>query len=286
VAIRSSTTGRTRVDTDSIDNAEAGPVPAGQPIPSSHPESPGVPREVPQLFDRAALGRAAGIAVDVPPSEGEGFRPRHGVGAIDGRGGIGVADFLAEDAARERARKGMVPPSVREVERALDKQFAPPFAHVDVSNRRELLHKQFMARLRSPPKTRELARGLDPSTETNRDKVRSTAQAYFLGRRVLVFARQRADGSLVELMLREGSGYRAFDDDALDAVEKALAGRRPHASELKDGEVRTLWRLEATGYVVYSATPELRFDEATGKSEWIYPLEKRVDKSVHLEAVY
>jgi hypothetical protein len=50
--------------------------------------------------------------------------------------------------------------------------------------------------------------------------------------------------------------------------------------------VRTLWQLDATGYVVIAPEPTLKFDEASGKSEWIYPLQKRVDKAVKLLAVY
>jgi hypothetical protein len=69
-------------------------------------------------------------------------------------------------------------------------------------------------------------------------------------------------------------------------VERALAGRPPRPEDLRDGEVRTLWRLEATGYVVIAPEPQLRFDESTGKSEWIYPLQKRVDRAVRLLAVY
>jgi hypothetical protein len=38
--------------------------------------------------------------------------------------------------------------------------------------------------------------------------------------------------------------------------------------------------------VVIAPEPQLRFDEATGKSEWIHPLQKRVDRAVKLLAVY
>jgi hypothetical protein len=180
-----------------------------------------------------------------------------------------------------------VPPFVRDAERRLDGVFAPPFAHVDNANRRELLHKQMMGFLRTPPKTGELRRGIDPTKETAEEKLRSTGdRAFFLGRRVLVFARQRADGTLAELSIRQSSGFRAFDDDAIDAVEKALLGRAPRAGELHAGEVRMLWQLDATGYVVIAPEPTLKFDESTGKSEWIYPLQKRVDKAVKLVAVY
>jgi hypothetical protein len=231
------------------------------------------------LFASSALGHAAAISPDAPPP---GFRPRRGVGATDGRGGIGVGDFLAEDAGRERALKGLVPPSVRDGERRLDRFFDPPFSHVDNANRRELLHKQFMAALRTPPKTGELGRAVDPTKETAAEKLKSSGdRAFFLGRRVLVFARQLADGTLAEIAVRQSSGFRAFDEDALDAVERALIGRATEGRE-----TRTLWQLDATGYVVIAPEPTLKFDEATGKSEWIYPLQKRVDKAVKLLAVY
>src|SRR5262249_51042660 len=134
-----------------------------------------------------------------------------------------------------------------------------------------------------PPKTGELKRGIDPTKETSEEKLRSSGdRAFFLGRRVLVFARQRADGTIVEISIRQPSGFHAFDDDALDAVEKALRARPPREGR----EVRTLWQLDATGYVVIAPEPTLKFDESTGKSEWIYPLQKRVDKAVKLLAVY
>ncbi len=237
----------------------------------------------PNLFAASVLSYAAGVDLEAPaPSS---FRPRHGVGAVDGRGGVAVGDFLAEDAGRERAQKGAVPPFVREVERQLGETFSPPFGHVDNGNRKELLHKQMMGFLRTPPRTGELARGVDPERETTEQKLNSTADhAFFLGRRALVFARQRADGTIAELSLRQSSGFHAFDDDALDAVYKALSKRSPRAGET--GEVRTLWQLDATGYVVIAPEPTLKFDEATGKSEWIYPLQKRIDKAVKLLAIY
>jgi glucose dehydrogenase len=86
------------------------------------------------------------------------------------------------------------------------------------------------------------------------------------------------------MALRNPSGYRAFDDAALAAVEKALGGVAPGSA--RDGEVRTLWQLDATAYVVISPNPELVFDESTGKREWRYPLQKRVDHHVRLVAVY
>jgi hypothetical protein len=133
---------------------------------------------------------------------------------------------------------------------------------------------------------RALPRGEDPTRETNQEKLkRVVAEPFFLGRRAEVFVRQRADGTIVELTLRTGSGFRAFDQEAMDAVEQALAGKPPPSSS-RGGEVRTLWRLEATAYVVYAATPSVIFDEASGKREIVYPLEKRVDRKVRLVAVY
>jgi hypothetical protein len=244
---------------------------------------PGSPK--PNLFSLNAIGKAAGVDLDAPRTGT--YRPKYGVGGTEGRGGVGVGDFLSEDAGRERAAKGVVPPFVREMERKLDGYFDPPFAHVDNSNRRELMHKQFMGFLKNPPKTGQMKRGLDPTQETLQDKYRSIDWgATFLGRRVLVFARQRADGSIAELALRQASGYRAFDEYALDAVEKALLARPPRPEETQKGEVRTLWQLDATGYVVLAPEPTLKFDESSGKSEWVYPLQKRVDKAVKLLAIY
>jgi outer membrane biosynthesis protein TonB len=246
---------------------------------------PGGASRGPDLFASAALGRAAGIDLAAPAPSA--FRPRRGVGGGDGRGGVDAASFLAEDAARDRAAKGLVSPKLRDLERRLGVYFDPPFAHVDVSNRRELLHKQFMARLGKPPKVAELQRGIDPTRETNQEKLeRQVAEPFFLGRRAEVFVRQRPDGSIIEMTLRLASGYRAFDEEALDAVEKALADRPAEGADVRGGEVRTLWRLEATAYVVYSPYPAAQFDESTGKMEWVYPLEKKVDRAVRLIAVY
>jgi hypothetical protein len=205
----------------------------------------------------------------------------------------------------------MVPPSVRTLERTLDRLFDPPFAHVEVANKRELLHQQFMAHLKTPPKLQDLPRGEDPARETDKDKLRrAVGERFFLGRYAEVYVRQRADGSIVEIALRRGSGFHAFDAEALDAVARALAGHavggnpatalpaccgedrnqlragRTPRDDGRPGEVRSLWRLEATAYVVYSATPEAQFDESTGKVEWVYPLEKRVDREVRLLAIY
>jgi hypothetical protein len=200
-----------------------------------------------------------------------------------------MGDLLAEDLARARAQQGQVPPRLREVERRLDTLFSPPFEHVDRSDRRELFRKQFIGRMKTPLATRALSRGEDPTRETSSDKLRRVAaQPYFLGRRTLVFARQRRDGELVELVVRESSGFRPFDEDALGAVARALEGRPPRLDEgqREAEEVRMLWQLDATGYVVYAPTPTLVFDEATGKSEWTYPLQKRIDRAVRLVAVY
>ena len=237
------------------------------------------------LFAASALATAADVSM-VPTAADRAWRPRHGVGGNGAAGGIDAGSFLAEDAARMRADKGAVAPELRSAERRLDTLFLPSFGQSDISNRAQLFLKQFRGFLRDPPKTGELHRGVDPTTETLEEKMRSRDldRAFFLGRRVEVFVRQRADGSIVEMALRNPSGYRAFDDVALAAVEKAVAGHVPGAT--RDGEVRTLWQLDATAYVVVSPEPELIFDESSGKREWRYPLQKRVDHHVRLIAVY
>ena len=249
------------------------------PSPSPSPSSP------PNLFAPSALAHAAGISL-APSAADRAWRPRRGVGGDNGAGGIDVGSFLAEDAARLRADKGAVAPELRTLERHLDEVFSPTFIQADVSNRGELFFKQLRGFWRNPPKTGELARTIDPTKETHAEKVRSMhpEQAFFLGRRVEVFVRQKLDGTILEMALRNASGYRAFDDAALAAVEKALAGRAPGSAH--ETEVRTLWQLDATAYVVISPEPQLVFDESSGKSEWIYPLQKRVDHHVRLIAVY
>jgi outer membrane biosynthesis protein TonB len=253
------------------------------------PEAPQPAPHVVDLFAPSALARVA--AVDRAPAAAapadRAWRPRRGVGGDGGAGGVDVASFLAEDAARQRVVKGAVAPALRQLERRLDDAFVPTFAQADVSNRAELFLKQMRGFWRNPPKTGELQRGLDPTKETYGEKLRSMhpEQAFFLGRRVEVFVRQKPDGTIVEMAVRNASGYRAFDEAALDAVAKALGGRLP-AGARAETEVRTLWQLEATAYVVVSPNPELVFDESTGKHEWVYPLQKRVDHQVRLIAVY
>ena len=238
------------------------------------------------LFAASALAGAADITI-APNAADRAWRPRHGVGGDGANGGVDIGSFLAEDAARLRVQKGAVAPELRATERRLDTLFSPSFGQSDVSNRAELFVKQLRGFLRDPPKTGALKRGLDPTTETLDEMMRSRDldRAFFLGRRAEIFVRQRADGSIIEMALRNPSGYRAFDDAALAAVEKALAGRAP-AGARGGGEVRTLWQLDATAYVVVSPNPELVFDESTGKREWRYPLQKRVDHHVHLVAIY
>lgn len=213
------------------------------------------------------------------------WRPRAGVGR-EGRGGLDLGSFLVEDAGRAKVEKGVVPPVLREAEREMGTRFDPPFAHVDVSNKRELFHKQFMGRLKTPPRIRELSRAEDPSRETNSDKLKKIVhEPYFLGRYAEIFARQGEGGRIVELLVRTSSGFHSFDEDALEAVRSALLSHP--ADDLGPGrERRTLWRLEATAYVVYSPTPVGQFDESTGKVEMFYPLQKRVDHKVKLVAVY
>ena len=237
------------------------------------------------LFAASALARAADITM-APGAANRAWRPRHGVGGDGASGGVDIGSFLAEDAARLRVQKGAVAPELRSAERRLDSFFSPTFGQSDVSNRAELFLKQFRGFLRDPPKTGALQRGLDPTKETLDEMARSrdSDRAFFLGRRAEVFVRQRADGSIIEMALRNPSGYRAFDDAALAAVEKALASRVPGVAH--GGEVRTLWQLDATAYVVVSPNPELVFDESSGKREWRYPLQKRVDHHVRLLAVY
>lgn len=262
------------------------------PSPRAEPPSRGEPAPRPNLFSPSALAKAADI--DLAPSAADrAWRPRRGVGGDSGSGGVDVGSFLAEDAARLRVQKGAVAPGLRDAERRLDDVFAPTFTQADNSNKAQLAWKQFRGFLSDPPKTGPLARALDPSKETLDEKNRSRRpdQAFFLGRRVEVFVRQKADGSILEMALRSASGYRAFDDAALAAVEKALAGRVPGARDAQSaaargGEVRTLWQLDATAYVVISPEPQLVFDEASGKHEWVYPLQKRVDHHVRLVAVY
>jgi hypothetical protein len=261
------------------------------PAPSPHEPPARAPDHV-NLFAASALATASDIAI-APSAADRAWRPRHGVGGEGASGGVDVGSFLAEDAARLRVQKGAVAPELRSAERRLDTLFSPTFGQSDISNRAELFLKQFRGFLRDPPKTGELRRGLDPTKETLEEKMRSRDldRAFFLGRRVEVFVRQRPDGGIIEMALRNPSGYRAFDDVALAAVEKALAGRVPGAARTgasvrADGEVRTLWQLDATAYVVVSPEPELIFDESTGKREWRYPLQKRVDHHVRLVAVY
>ena len=255
--------------------------PSPTPSPSPSPSSP------PNLFAPSALAHAAGISL-APSAADRAWRPRRGVGGDNGAGGIDIGSFLAEDAARLRADKGAVAPELRTLERHLDEVFSPTFIQADVSNRGELFFKQLRGFWRNPPKTGELARTIDPTKETQAEKVRSMhpEQAFFLGRRVEVFVRQKLDGTILEMALRNASGYRAFDDAALVAVEKALGGRVPGTTRGGGEEVRTLWQLDATAYVVISPEPQLVFDESSGKSEWIYPLQKRVDHHVRLIAVY
>jgi hypothetical protein len=253
--------------------------------PPAEPRAKDSPGRV-NLFAPSALAEASHI--DLAPSAADrAWRPRRGVGGESAAGGVDVGSFLAEDAARLRVQKGAVAPELRGLERRLDAVFAPSFIQADVSNRAELFWKQLRGFWRNPPKTGELARTMDPTKETYADKVRSMRpeQAFFLGRRVEVFVRQKADGTILEMALRNASGYRAFDDVALAAVEKALAGRVPSTAKGAE-EVRTLWQLDATAYVVISPEPQLVFDEATGKHEWIYPLQKKVDHHVRLIAVY
>ena len=266
----------------SIASTAPGPPPA-PPGPATEPR-PAPPKV--DLFSNAAVARAAGVDLS-PSSSDRGFRPRRGVGGDSRQGGVDVASFLAEDAARMRVDKGAVAPELRRLEKRLHEAFAPTFAQADNSNRAELFLKQFRGFLKNPPKTGELARTLDPTKETLADKLRSARpdQAFFLGRRIEIFVRQAPDGTIREIAIRNASGYRAFDEAALAAVEKALAGHLP-AGAGHEGDVRTLWQLDATAYVVISPQPELIFDEASGKSEWLYPLQKRIDKAVHLIAVY
>jgi len=283
-----------------VPKSESSPAPKSEPAPAPAPAPEIAPPPPPSrldLFARTALTRAVAAPTDdaapppspsaaaaTPPTASTGPA---GVGGRTARGGLTVADFLAEDLARANAQKGVVPPRVREVERRIDALFDPPFAIVDPADRHELFRKQMIGRMRTPIRVRELPRGEDPTRETNQEKARRVAaEPFFLGRRVEIFARQRPDGAIVELAVRQSSGFRAYDAEALAAVERALAGRAPRPDDARDGEIRTLWQLEATGYVVYSPTPTLVFDEATGKREWIYPLQKKVDKKVRLLAVY
>lgn len=261
--------------------------PAAPPVNAPPVNAPPVNAPPVNLFAPSALAGAAGISI-APTAADRAWRPRRGVGGESGAGGTDVGSFLAEDAARMRAGKGAVAPELRTLERRLDEVFTPSFIQADVSNRGELFFKQLRGFWRNPPKTGELARTTDPTKETTAEKIRSMRpeQAFFLGRRVEVFVRQKLDGTIVEMALRNASGYRAFDDAALVAVEKALVGRVPGVTRGGGDEVRTLWQLDATAYVVVSPEPQLVFDESSGKNEWIYPLQKRVDHHVRLVAVY
>jgi hypothetical protein len=97
--------------------------------------------------------------------------------------------------------------------------------------------------------------------------------------------RQHADGSIAEIALRNVSGYRAFDDAAVAAVTAALGGRLPAGASGRGGDAHVM-AAGSDGLCRGVAQPELVFDEALDKREWIYLLQKKVDHHVRLMALY
>lgn len=232
------------------------------------------------------------------------------IGCSDGRpsdaGQALQAHLAAEQAEREGAeavRSGRVDPLWRQVERDVEKSFAPPEKSVTSASRGELALRQ-LSRQVTPAPERTKAGWLLNMAPSRRlmNEIRAAQDAYdeaAVGREAEIEAEIDAQGEVVAVRVVLASGHRQFDAEALRAVRQALRLRPLHdpqgpviARYALRGEVavnlpRVNMAVEPNSGITHDPMLSLAgtFDEVTGKAEVRIPFLKRLKKTVRLLSV-
>ena len=263
------------------------------------------------LVPHGELARLAAASIADPG--GHLRRAGDGPAAQDGGGGGDdrqlaagrVHDMVDDLLGRERVRAGKVPTEWRAVERGLSQNFHPPVDAVKVENRAlGLAHQIMRSWLDGPPKSEPLRRGeRTPETLLGAPEgmnMRSLPQEQALAIQarwgepaswltVEIEVVTDAEGAITKLRVVRGSGRRAFDKQALAAVEAAVKGtRRP-----PDGHgALTRWAVSAAVAVAPPTSIGFQFDEtgqlnpgATGIRKYasgVYPFKETVKTKVEL----
>lgn len=248
---------------------------------------PAAPARV-DLFPRGALCQAIGC-VDGPPQ------------------GAALQEFLAQQQAERdgvlAVQQGRVDPVWRDIERDLDRSFAPKLESVSAAPRGELAARQLLRPVTPAPEQSQTGWLLRQDTANRlRAEILAAQDAYdepAVGREVEIEVEIDGDGAVVSIRLLRPSGSRSFDDGAVHAVREAVR-RRPIrdpggavvARYALRGEVainlpRVTPGVEANGGQVSGVFAGISgtFDETTGKGSVRVPLAKRLKTRVRLMSV-
>lgn len=203
-------------------------------------------------------------------------------------------------------KSGSVDPIWRELERDMEKRFAPPMRTVTSASRAELAVRQLVRPLPLVPEKSKvgwLAR--QDSRIRLEDEIRAIQDAYdepAVGRQVEVDVELDGEGHVVAVRLVTPTKSPEFNQEALRAVTQALRQRSLADSEGKRGPVIARYALRAEvatnlprisaamnadGGSVHGAVLSLAgtFDEVTGKASVRVPFVKRLKTAVHLLSV-
>ena len=232
------------------------------------------------------------------------------IGCEDGRtphpGQALQAQLAAEQAEREgveAVRSGRVDGLWRDIERDVEKSFAPAEKSVTSASRGELALRQLARNVKPAPEKTQAGWLLNMDTGRRiQNEIRAAQDAYdeaAVGREVEIEAEIDAQGEVVAVRIMHASGHAQFDAEALRAVRQALRLRPLHdpqgaviARYALRGEVAVnLPRIGSAvepnsgathGHVLSIAGT---FDEVTGKVEVRIPFLKRLKKTVRLLSV-
>ena len=249
------------------------------------------------LFAGAALEKAVGPtgnAVILPASLGV---TRRADGSGNGGGRDQAADkeeasarirqWADEAQGRELTQSGRVAPRWREAERKIDLEFKPSASLITDENGGESWLKQMM---QGRPESGSTPRAVDDSANGDSRRYEQALAGQALMNKAAASSWIRTEvevildeqGQVVSARVTRRSGRRRFDQAALEAVQKAMAGKG--VVEEKGGVV-TRWAVEAAPQVSGPLALGFSFDESTGKIGGNYPGRKEIKTKVALLSV-
>lgn len=256
------------------------------------PPAPGaaVPPSRIDLFPAATLCKTIGCDDGRTPQPGQALQ----------------AQLAAEQAEREgveAVRSGRVDGLWREIERDVEKSFAPAEKSVTSASRGELALRQLARNVQPAPEKTQAGWLLNMDTGRRiQNEIRAAQDAYdeaAVGREVEIEAEIDAQGEVVAVRIVHASGHAQFDAEALRAVRQALRLRPLHdpqgaviARYALRGEVavnlpRIGSAVEPNSGATHGQVLSIAgtFDEVTGKAEVRIPFLKRLKKTVRLLSV-
>jgi TonB family protein len=245
------------------------------------------------LFPQVALCQAVGCKRDSAPASGTDSQ-------------TALNEDLELRAAESAVKEGRVEPLWLEVERDIEKRFAPNLSSVSSASRGEMALRQLLRPGQAAPDQSQTG-WLVREYPRNRleEEIRSGQDAYdkaAVGREAEVEAEIDAEGNVVALRLILHSGSPAFDREAIRAVQQALRARPLYDPESPHGTVLARYVLRGEvavnlPHITPAAEPNAgsaqgatftlpgSFDEVTGKVSLAVPSTKRLKTAVHLLSV-